>query len=42
MYTNSEECVYEKSILINMLRAGLKLKKNGKTVTLKSLKEGSE
>lgn len=40
MYTNSEECVYDNSILVSMLKAGLKLKKNGKVVTLKSLKEG--
>ena len=32
MYTNSKECVYDKSILASMIKAGLKLKENGKVI----------
>lgn len=32
MYTNSKNCMYEKSVLTSMLKAGLKLKENGKLI----------
>ena len=32
MYTNSKECVYDKEILSSMIKAGLKLKENGKSI----------
>ena len=32
MYTNSKDCVYEKTILTSMIKAGLKLKENGKII----------
>lgn len=32
MFTNSKECVYEKEILSSMIKAGLKLKENGKSI----------
>ena len=32
MYTNSKDCVYEKTILASMIKAGLKLKENGKII----------
>lgn len=39
MFTEEKECIYENDILKLMFNAGYKFKLNGKSITLKSLKD---
>ena len=38
MFTNDKRAVYSKETLISMIKGGMKLKENGKLLTLYSLK----